>query len=65
MKYSLKIIFGKEEVDKFISNIPLTKDELEINVKEFSFETELELIAFKKGINEAIGWQELYLLDND
>lgn len=62
MKYSLKIIFGKEQVDKFLSNIPLTKDEFDINVKEFSFETELELIAFKKGVNESIGWQEVYIL---
>jgi hypothetical protein len=64
MMHTAKIIFGKEQVDKFITNIPLSKDELLINVKEFSFETKAELMSFKKGINEAIGWTECYIFEN-
>ncbi len=63
MMYSIKIIFGKEQVEKFISNIPLSEDEQRINVKKYSFETEVELNAFKKGINEAIGWVECFLVE--
>lgn len=64
MNYSIKVIFGKEQVDKHIANIPLTGDELKINVKDFTFKTEIELAAFKKGINEAIGWIDCYLVED-
>jgi hypothetical protein len=63
MKHTIKIVFGKEQVDKFIANIPLTKDEKEINLKEYSFDSEVEMLAFKKGINEAIGWLECYFVE--
>jgi hypothetical protein len=63
MKHTIKIIFGKEQVDKFIANIPLTKDEKEINLKEYSFDSEAEMLAFKKGVNEAIGWVECYFVE--
>jgi hypothetical protein len=65
MKYTIKIIFGKEQIDKYIFKIPLSKEEIEINVKEYSFETEIELIAFKKGVLEAVGWMECQIIDQN
>lgn len=64
MNYSIKIIFGNEQVNKFISNIPLSDYERQINLKEYFFKTKTELIAFKKGINEAIGWVECYVVED-
>lgn len=58
MIYTLKIVFGKEQVTKAFNNVPFTKEELEINVKEYSFNSQEEKEAFLKGINEAIGWNE-------
>ncbi len=65
MKYTIKMIFGQEQIDKFILKIPLSKEEIEINVKEFSFETEIELLAFKKGVSETIGWMECHIIDQN
>ncbi|MFZ6037609.1 MAG: hypothetical protein ACOYU1_05130 [Bacteroidota bacterium] len=58
MIYTLKIVFGKGQVIKAFNNIPFTKEELEINVKEYNFNSQEEKEAFLKGINEAIGWTE-------
>lgn len=58
MKYTLKIVFGKEQVSKIYNNEPLADDELKYNLKEYSFSSEAEKIAFINGINEAIGWTE-------
>ena len=58
MKYSIKIIFGKEQVDKYLSEISLDEDEKEIHEKEYFFETKAELEAFIKGLDEAVGWTE-------
>ena len=62
MKHELQIIFGKEQVNKFHSNIALTKEENEINVKNYSFDSKAELLAFKKGIDECIGWQDYVII---
>ena len=64
MNYTIKIIFGKEQVDKYSANIPLTEDDLNINVKEYYFDSEIELVAFKKGINESIGWAECFFVED-
>jgi len=61
MKYTVKIIFGKEQVNKIHSIQPLTNEESELNVKEYNFETEIELVAFCKGVEEAVGWTDCYL----
>jgi hypothetical protein len=58
MKYTLKIVFGKEQVTKIYNNEPLTDEELMNNQKEYSFATEEEKNSFLKGINEGIGWTE-------
>ncbi len=63
MKYTVKIVFGKEQVNKIFNNEKLNNEELKINTKEFSFETDIEKIAFCKGIEEAIGWTEYVILE--
>lgn len=58
MKYTLKIVFGKEQASKIYNNEPLRDDELKYNLKEYSFASEAEKTAFINGISEAIGWTE-------
>jgi len=58
MKHTLKVIFGKEQVIKAYNNESFTDEELAINVKVYSFNTNEEKEAFVKGINETIGWTE-------
>lgn len=58
MKQSVKIIFGKEQVNKYYNEEPFTADEKQINVKEFYFRTEAEKNAFCKGVSESVGWTE-------
>lgn len=59
----ITVIFGKEQVSKVIKNIPLLKEELELHKKTYTFESYCEAKAFIKGINEAVGWQEVYVID--
>jgi len=63
MSYTVKIIFGKEQVNKFYSDEPLTEYEKENNVKVYHFNSESEKQAFCKGINEAVGWVECCFAD--
>lgn len=59
MKHTLKVIFGKEQVAKILNNEVLSNEELNINVKEYQFETEKEKQAFINGLNEAVGWTDI------
>lgn len=63
MKHSVLIIFGKEQVNKFLSNVPFSKEEKNINEKEYHFETKAELDAFLKGVNVTVGWLECYIVE--
>lgn len=56
MKHTLKVIFGKEQVAKILNNKVLSEEELNVNVQEYLFETEIEKQAFIKGLNQAVGW---------
>lgn len=56
MKHTLKVIFGKEQVAKILNNEVLSEEELNVNVQEYLFETEIEKQAFIKGLNQAVGW---------
>jgi hypothetical protein len=62
---TVKIVFGKEQVNKVISNIELTDVEKAVHEKEYKFETKAELDAFCKGIEEAIGWNEYYIVEQE
>lgn len=61
MKYSVKVIFGKDQVKKFYNDDLFSKEEEQLYVKEFDFNTEAEKGAFCKGIEEAVGWMECYI----
>lgn len=63
MNHSIKIVFGKEQVNKFLSAVPFTKEERRINEKEYHFETEMELDAFIKGVTATVGWLECYIVE--
>ena len=63
MNFTLKIIFGEDQINKFFSGIPFSGEDFELNIKEYSFETEIELKAFKKGVSETIGWMECHILE--
>jgi hypothetical protein len=65
MRYTIKIIFGKEQVEKFHNDQDFTTEENAINIKDYSFSTEAEKLAFCKGVEEAIGWTECYILENE
>jgi hypothetical protein len=58
MKYTLKVIFGKEQVVKTYNKISLSDEEIKLNVKEYQFNSEEEKQAFLEGLNEAIGWTD-------
>ena len=64
MKHSIKIIFGKEQVNKFILNNELSETEKQINEKEYLFETNSELNAFRKGVLETVGWLECFIIED-
>lgn len=65
MKYSVKIIFGKEQVNKFYNSESFTVKEKQSNIKEYFFNTEEEKKAFCSGINEAVGWIECCIVENE
>ncbi len=62
MSYHAKIIFGKDQVNKFHKNEPFTDCERITNLKEYTFETKVERIAFYKGIGEALGRLEFEVI---
>lgn len=59
MKHSLKVVFGKEQIAKIHYNEVLSNEELNINVREYQFESEKEKQAFINGLNEAVGWTDI------
>ncbi|GGF00297.1 hypothetical protein [Flavobacterium limi] len=63
MKYLVKIIFGKEQITKYHNNEALTDYEKIINVKKYTFESQLERNSFYKGIGEAISWLEFLVIN--
>ncbi len=63
MTHSIRIVFGKEQVNKYLSDIPFSEEECSINEKEYYFDTKVELDAFVKGINGAVGWLECYVVE--
>ncbi len=60
---TITVVFGQEAVRKICNNEQLNTSELELFQKQFSFETQNEADAFIKGLNAAVGWQEIYLFD--
>jgi len=58
---TLTITYGKEQVIKKHNGQKLTTDEEAQFVKTYSFENDKETKAFTMGIEEAVGWQEVYI----
>lgn len=54
--YEIQVIFGEEETSKFVNGTFLGTDEIN-HVKIYSFNTAIEMHAFIKGMEEAIGWR--------
>jgi hypothetical protein len=63
MSYDIQILFGKNEISKYHLDIALTIAEKEINLKKYSFDYKIEMNAFLKGLNEAVGWTEYFLIE--
>ena len=63
MSYSVKVIFGKEEILKYENDDKFSTDEILCNVKEYRFQTESEMRAFLQGMEAVVGWTE-YLIIN-
>lgn len=62
---TVNILFGKEATQKILNNQQLSQEEILESQKSFAFETEEEADAFKKGIEAAVGWQEVYVLEGN
>ncbi|MDY0015666.1 MAG: hypothetical protein RBS13_05600 [Bacteroidales bacterium] len=58
------LLFGKEEINVFLEKDELSNEMKFINLKIYYFDTEIEKNAFLKGINEAVGWQEVLEIEN-
>lgn len=59
-KIKAVFIFGEKSVDMYEDNPDIAIEELLEygEVERVSFDTEAELIAFTKGVNSALGWND-------
>ncbi len=62
MSYHTKIIFGKEQVKKYLNNEAFTDCEKSVNFKVFVFDTKAERSSFYKGIAESVGRLEFEVI---
>ncbi|MFN5628099.1 MAG: hypothetical protein ACK48W_02315 [Bacteroidota bacterium] len=60
---TIQIVFGSEAVNKMIHNQPLSEEEKTVHQKTYTFKTEEEKLAFMKGIEQGIGWQTAYIVE--
>lgn len=60
---TIQIVFGSEAVNKMIHNQPLSEEEKTVNQKTYTFKTEEEKLAFMKGIEQGIGWQTAFMVE--
>ncbi|MEN2486165.1 hypothetical protein AAYQ05_00060 [Flavobacterium sp. B11] len=58
MRYSVEIIFGKDQIRKYNNNEAFNDFEKTVNFKKYTFETQAQRNAFYKGMSETIGWLE-------
>jgi len=59
MSYTVKVIFGKQQVDATYRGEALLEQEAELYSKVFEFATMNEKLAFIQGLNEAVGWLDI------
>lgn len=65
MKTTLTVVFGKEPVAKIHNHIALSEEERLLNVKAYTFDSEKEKQAFINGLNEAVGWLDVCIAENE
>lgn len=63
--YKAAFLFGKEEINKFLNEERLSKDELVLNTIYKEFNTCNEAKAFIDGVETAVGWTECMLLSKN
>ena len=61
-QHNITILFGKDEVRKYLDGETLSTSEKEIYLKTYHFKSEAEKLAFQQGVEEAVGWQECLVL---
>lgn len=61
MHHTVHVIFGKEQVLKVSHGEPLSDDERQLYEKVFEFQSLQEKHTFIQGLNEALGWQEIFI----
>ncbi len=65
MKHRLFVLFGNEQVEIFKGNLIGKFDKIKDDINIYEFQTLEELEAFKKGVDEAIGWDNYEFLDDE
>lgn len=61
----ITVIYGTEQVEKIAKGQPLALYQIKQFVKTYDFQTSAEAKAFESGIQEAVGWMEVYILNSD
>ena len=59
------IIFGQEATQKFLNNEQLSQEQILESQKTYEFKSKEEAEAFKQGVEAAVGWQEVYVLEEN
>lgn len=61
--YKIKVIFGEEQSTKYDNKQPFTIDEINTNFETFVFDTQVEINAFKKGLEACYGWNAYRIIE--
>lgn len=56
------VIFGKQGINEFLNNQKILNNKIDSLISKYNFKSDLEKKAFIKGLNEAIGWSDYYIL---
>jgi hypothetical protein len=65
MKYRAFILFGADKVKIFKSDLVEQFDDIKNQINIYEFNTLEEMEAFKKGVDEAIGFDAYEILTDD
>lgn len=63
MSFNIELLFGKDEIRKYHSGVELSLPEKKINLQNFLFDYSVEVNAFLKGVDTAVGWTEYFMID--
>jgi accessory colonization factor AcfC len=65
MRHRLFVLFGADKCEIFSKRKVSRYDEIREDINIYEFHSVEELEAFKKGVDEAIGWNDYALLSDD